>query len=129
MKKLFIASLLISNVCLFAQNTQGDIVTFQPKQYTSSIMKTFNFNTPTYTYTQLQFYNKNDFSIYNRTTMMNDNFSVYNNKIEYKNSSIIPENLIATVKMDSFNPNTTDSFEGALLTGALNLLASLFSSK
>lgn len=129
MKKLLIVSLLISNICLFAQNAQEDIVTFQPSQYTSSIMKSFSFNKPTYAYTQLQFYNKNDFSIYNRTTMMNDNFTVYNNKIEYKNSSIIPENLIASVKMDSLNPNATDSFEGALLTGALNLLASLFNSK
>lgn len=129
MKKLLIASLLISNVCLFAQNTQEGIVTFQPSQYTSSLMKSFNFNKPTYTFTQLQFYNKNDFSIYNRTTMMNDNFTVYNNQIEYKNSSIIPENLIATVKMDSFNPNATDSFEGAFLTGAINLLAGLFNSK
>lgn len=126
MKKLFIAVLLVSNGYLFAQNSK---VTFQPKQYNVPMMKNLNLNTPDFTFTQLKLYTKNDFSIYNRATMFNDNFSVYNGKIEYKNSIIIPENLVFNTKMDSFNPNATDSFEGALLTGTLNLLAGLFKNK
>jgi hypothetical protein len=126
MKKLFIVALLISNVYLFAQSSQ---ITLQPRHYTPTTLKNIKLNTPAFAFSQMKFYVKNDFSVYNRTTMFNDNFSVYNGKMEYKNSIIIPQNLISNAKMDSFNPNASDSFEGALLMGTINLLADLFNTK
>lgn len=122
MKKLFISALLISSTYLFAQNNQ---VLLQSKQLNSSIiLKNTKLN-----FSQLQSHSKYDFSIFNKTSMLNDNFSVYKDKIEYKNSIIIPNNQIFNVKMDSFNPNASDSIETAVLSGTLNLLAGLFNQK
>ncbi len=122
MKKLFICALLISSTYLFAQNNQ---VLLQSKQLNSSILlKNTNAN-----FSQLKSYSKYDFSIFNRTSMLNDNFSVYNDKIEYKNSIIIPTNQAFSIKMDSFNPNASNSIETALLSGTLNLFTGLFNHK
>lgn len=122
MKKLFISALLISSTYLFAQNNQ---VLLQSKQLNSSIiLKNTKLN-----FSQLQSYSKYDFSIFNKTSMLNDNFSVYKDKIEYKNSIIIPNNQIFNTKMDSFNPNASSSIETAVLSGTLNLFAGLFNHK
>ena len=68
-------------------------------------------------------------SVKRLATQLNDNFSYYNGKLEYKNSMIIPENLIYNNKMDSFNPNGVCDFKSAVLTGILNLTLSLFQSE
>ncbi|RBA29955.1 hypothetical protein [Flavobacterium tibetense] len=126
MKKYLVITLLFSNVYLFAQMKTVMQQTFQQP---INLNVNFNNNKPTFVLNQLQFRTDYDFSIYNRTTQLNDNFSYYNGKLEYKNSIIIPENLIYNNKMDSFNPNGVSDFKGALLTGFLNLTLSLFQSE
>lgn len=123
MKKYFILTFLISNMCLFAQTKTDSI---QP--ILEPININVNLNSPKYIFgfNQLNFYTKNDFSVYNSMTKMNDNFSVYKGKYEYKNSILIPENMIYNSKIDSFNPNGINDFGSALLTGVLNLTLSLF---
>ncbi len=122
MKKYFVIIVLLSNVCSFAQIKTDSI---QPIKMNSNLNTTYSF----FSFNQLNFYIKNDFSIYNRATMMNDNFSVYKGQFEYKNSIIIPENTIYNPKIDSFNPNGVSDFGSALLTGVLNLTLSLFTIK
>lgn len=61
--------------------------------------------------------------------MLNDNFSVYNEQFEYKNSVLIPQNLLFNSKIDSFNPNGASEFGSALLIGFLNLAEQLFRSE
>ena len=126
MKKYFIILLLLSNVCLFAQMKTD---TIQPILQPIKIDVNLNTNKHFFTFNQLNFYTKNDFSVFNRTTMMNDNFSVYKGQFEYKNSIFIPENTIYNSKIDSFNPNGVSDFGSALLTGVLNLTLSLFTIK
>lgn len=123
MKKYFILTFLISNMCLFAQTKTDSI---QP--ILEPININVNLNSPNYIFgfNQLNFYTKNDFSVYNSMTKMNDNFSVYKGQYEYKNSILIPENMIYNSKIDSFNPNGVNDFGSALLTGVLNLTLSLF---
>lgn len=123
MKKYFILTFLISNMCLFAQTKTDSI---QP--ILEPININVNLNSPKYIFgfNQLNFYTKNDFSVYNSMTKMNDNFSVYKGQFEYKNSIFIPENTIYNSKIDSFNPNGVSDFGSALLTGVLNLTLSLF---
>lgn len=123
MKKYFILTFLISNMCLFAQTKTDPI---QP--ILEPININVNLNSPKYIFgfNQLNFYTKNDFSVYNSMTKMNDNFSVYKGQYEYKNSILIPENMIYNSKIDSFNPNGVNDFGSALLTGVLNLTLSLF---
>lgn len=123
MKKYFILTFLISNMCLFAQTKTDSI---QP--ILEPININVNLNSPNYIFgfNQLNFYTKNDFSVYNSMTKMNDNFSVYKGQYEYKNSILIPENMIFNSKIDSFNPNGVNDFGSALLTGVLNLTLSLF---
>ncbi|UGS21374.1 hypothetical protein [Flavobacterium cyclinae] len=123
MKKYFILTFLILNMCLFAQTKTDSI---QP--ILEPININVNLNSPKYIFgfNQLNFYTKNDFSVYNSMTKMNDNFSVYKGQYEYKNSILIPENMIFNSKIDSFNPNGVNDFGSALLTGVLNLTLSLF---
>ena len=126
MKKYFIILLLLSNVCLFAQMKTD---TIQPILQPIKIDINLNTNKHFFTFNQLNFYTKNDFSVFNRTTMMNDNFSVYKGHYEFKNSVFIPENMVFNSKIDSFNPSGTDEFGSALLMGVLNLAEQLFQSK
>ena len=126
MKKYLVIILLFSNIYLFAQMKTVIAQTFQQP---INLNVNFNKNKPSFVLNQLQFRTDYDFSIYNRTTQLNDNFSYYNGKLEYKNSMIIPENLIYNNKMDSFNPNGVSDFKSAVLTGILNLTLSLFQSE
>lgn len=126
MKKYFIILLLLSNVCLFAQMKTD---TIQPILQPIKIDMNLNTNKHFFTFSQLNFYTKNDFSVFNKTTMMNDNFSVYKGHYEFKNSVFIPENMVFNSKIDSFNPSGTDEFGSALLMGVLNLAEQLFQSK
>ena len=126
MKKYFIILLLLSNVCLFAQMKTD---TIQPILQPIKIDVNLNTNKHFFTFNQLNFYTKNDFSVFNRTTMMNDNFSVYKGQFEYKNSIFIPENILFNSKTDSFNPNGASDFNNALLIGVLNFAQSLFNAK
>ena len=126
MKKYFIILLLLSNVCLFAQMKTD---TIQPILQPIKIDVNLNTNKHFFTFNQLNFYTKNDFSVFNRTTMMNDNFSVYKNQFEYKNSVLIPQNMFFNSKIDSFNPSGTSDFNSALIIGVLNLAQDLFKSK
>jgi hypothetical protein len=126
MKKYFVFALLLSNVYLFAQIKIDSIhPILQPIKFDVNLNK----NKYSFTFNQLNFYTKNDFSIYNRTTMMNDNYSVYNGKFEYKSSILIPQNMLFNSKIDSFNPSGTDEFGSALVMGVLNLAEQLFRSK
>ncbi len=126
MKKFFMILSLLSTFCLFSQ-TKAD--TIQPILQPIKIDVNLNSNKHFFTFNQLNFYTKNDFSIYNRTTMMNDNYSIYNGQFEYKNSILIPENMVFNSKIDSFNPSGTDEFGSAVLMGVLNLAEQLFQSK
>ena len=126
MKKYFMILSLLSTFCLFSQSKTD---TIQPILQPIKIDLNLNSNKHFFTFNQLDFYTKNDFSIYNRTTMMNDNYSVYNGQFEYKNSILIPENMVFNSKIDSFNPNGTDDFGSAILMGLLNLAGELFQSK
>uniref|UniRef100_UPI004049285A hypothetical protein n=1 Tax=Flavobacterium sp. TaxID=239 RepID=UPI004049285A len=126
MKKFFMILSLLSTFCLFSQ-TKVD--TIQPILEPINIKSNLNTRNYVFGFNQLNFYTKNDFSDYNRATMMNDNFSVYKGQYEYKNSIFIPENMIYNSKIDSFNPNGVNDFGSALLTGILNLTFDLFSTK
>ena len=126
MKKYFVFLSLLYTVCLFSQ-TKLD--TIQPILKPIRIDVNLNTNKHFFKFNQLNFYTKNDFSVFNRTTMMNDNFSVYKGQFEYKNSIFIPENLLFNSKTDSFNPNGASDFNNALLIGVLNFAQSLFNAK
>lgn len=126
MKKYFVFLSLLYTVCLFSQ-TKLD--TIQPILKPIRIDVNLNTNKHFFTFNQLNFYTKNDFSVFNRTTMMNYNFSVYKGHYEYKNSILIPENMFFNSKIDSFNPNGVSDFNSALVMGVLNLAQDLFKSK
>ena len=126
MKKYFMFLTLLSTFCLFSQSKTD---TIQPILQPIKIDLNLNSNKHFFTFNQLNFYTKNDFSVFNRTTMMNDNFSVYKGQFEYKNSIFIPENLLFNSKTDSFNPNGASDFNNALLIGVLNFAQSLFNAK
>ena len=126
MKKYFVIGLLLSHVCFFAQVKN---VLFQPITNTPTLNINFNKNKQPFSFNQLQLYTTHDFSVFNRTTMLNDNFSVYKGQYEYSNSVLIPQNMFFNSKIDSFNPNGVSDFGNALLSGVLSLTMSLFNTK
>ena len=123
MKKYLIILLLTTNVCLFSQ-VQKDSTQFAKPL--TPIKIDFNKNKQRVFFNQLDLYTNNDFSVFNRSTMLNDNYSVYKGQFEYKNSVLIPENMVFNNKIDSFNPNGVCDFKSAVLTGIINLTISLF---
>jgi len=123
MKKYLIILLLTTNVCLFSQ-VQKDSTQFAKPL--TPIKIDFNKNKQRVFFNQLDLYTNNDFSVFNRSTMLNDNYSVYKGQFEYKNSVLIPENMLFNNKIDSFNPNGVCDFKSAVLTGIINLTISLF---
>lgn len=123
MNKYLIILFLITNVNLFSQ-IKNDTIPFT--QTLTKINIDFNKNKQPIFFNQLDLYTNNDFSIFNRTTMLNDNFSVYKGQFEYKNSVLIPENMLFNNKIDSYNPNGICDFKSAVLTGIINLTISLF---
>ena len=123
MKKYLIILLLTTNVCLFSQ-VQKDSTQFAKPLTPKKI--DFNKNKQRVFFNQLDLYTNNDFSVFNRSTMLNDNYSVYKGQFEYKNSVLIPENMLFNNKIDSFNPNGVCDFKSAVLTGIINLTISLF---
>ena len=126
MKNYFIILFLLFHFSLFSQIQKDTIQLTTPL---AAIKVDLNNNRQRFIFNQLDFYTNNDFSVFNRTTMLNDNFSVYKGHYEYKNSVLIPENMFFNSKIDSFNPNGVSDFRSALLTGALNLTLSLFNIK
>ena len=128
MKTYLIILSLLSSFCLFSQ-----IKTDSIQYHLQPVKPNFNWNKKTdfFNFNQLDLYTKTDFSVYNRATLMNDNYSFYNGKFEYKNSILIPENMFFNPKLDSFNPNGngTIEFGTSLIIGILNLAEGLFQSK
>ncbi len=123
MKKYFIILFLIFHFSLFSQIQKDTIQLTTPL---AAIKVDLNNNKQRIFFNQLDLYTNNDFSIFNRTTMLNDNFSVYKGDFEYKNSVLIPENMLFNNKIDSFNPSGLCDFKSAVLTGIINLTISLF---
>ena len=65
------------------------------------------------------------FSLYNRTTGLNDIFINSKNNFHYSTSYLQVDNITPSpwnTRVDSFNPNGTNDFGNALLSGALNLI-------
>jgi len=64
------------------------------------------------------------FSVFNRTTGLNDTYIITKNSFEYSTSSLLLENNTRgfNTKVDSFNPNGANDFGGAVVNGLLNLI-------
>ena len=123
MKNYFIILFLLFHFSLFSQIQKDTIQLTTPL---AAIKVDLNNNKQRFIFNQLDFYINNDFSVFNRTTMLNDNFSIYKGHYKYKNSVLIPENMLFNTKIDSFNPNGVCDFKSAVLTGIINLTISLF---
>lgn len=64
-----------------------------------------------------------NFTIYNPTTGLTDNYSLYNDEYKMSNSKSIPTNeWRGSSKVDSFNPTGASDVGGALFVGFFNLL-------
>ena len=126
MKKYFVILSFLYSVCFFSQiKTDSVQLVLQPIKLDVKL----NSNKHFISFNQLKFYTKNDFSVYNKATMLNDNFSIYKGQFEYKNSIFIPENMVYNSKIDSFNPNGASEFGSALIIGVLNFAQGLFNTK
>jgi hypothetical protein len=62
------------------------------------------------------------FSIYNKSSKLNDTYMLEDNKFIYKNSVYIYENNFRAMKKDSFNPGGARNLGSFLLNGFFNLL-------
>jgi hypothetical protein len=74
----------------------------------------------------MQFNPQNEFSIYNRTTRLNDLYGARKATFYYRQSLIIRKNNVNSPKIDSFNPNGASDFGSAVLAGLINTFMSQF---
>lgn len=65
---------------------------------------------------------KNNLSIYNKTTDLTDNFTKVSGKYYFSNAKFDIENSNRGVKIDSFNPNGAFDIAGAVFAGLFNTL-------
>jgi hypothetical protein len=127
MKKSIVLGLLIFPIFIFGQT---NVQVFAPKVYfTSSVVSNrplFDLKNYTFQLTSMRFNPKNEFSIYNKTTQLNDFYGVKKDTFYYRKSVFIPENNIYSPKIDSFNPNGASDFGSAVLAGVINTIVGKF---
>lgn len=63
-----------------------------------------------------------DFTIYNKTTGLNDNYTLYNDEYKASLSNPVLVNDFRGSKVDSLNPSGSDTIGGALFVGFFNFL-------
>ncbi len=62
------------------------------------------------------------FTVYDKTTHLNDNYSVFDGKYCRTNSRTFSNNSWMGTKIDSFNPNGTNNVGTAVVSGFLNII-------
>ena len=127
MKKSIVLGLLLFPIFIFGQN---NVQVFAPKVYFTPSVATntplFNFKNYTFQLSSMQFNPQKEFSVYNKTTHLNDFYEVKKDTLYYRKSVLIPENNMYSPKIDSFNPNGASDFGSAVLAGVINTFISKF---
>lgn len=119
--------LLLFPSYIFSQN---NLQIFAPKAY---LNPTFVSNRPFFDLKNYTFQlssalsnTQDEFSIYNKTTKLNDFYEVKKDSFYYRKSVFIPENNIYMPNIDSFNPNGASDFGSAVLAGLINTIVGKF---
>ena len=127
MKKSIFLGLLLFPIFIFGQ-TRMHI--FSPQTFHSAPVVShqpfFNLKNYTFQLTSLNFKPETDFTIYNKTTQLNDFYYVKRDTFYYQKSLFIPENHMFAPKIDSFNPSGASDFGSAVLSGVLNTIFGRF---
>ena len=127
MKKSIVLGLLLFPILIFGQ-TRMQI--FSPQKFHSASVVSnqpiFNLKNYTLQFTSLSFNPETDFTIYNKTTQLNDFYYVKRDTFYYQKSVFIPENQMFAPRIDSFNPNGASDFGSAVLSGLINTVIGKF---
>lgn len=127
MKKSIVLGLLLLPIFIFAQN---NVQVFAPKvPFTSSVASNsplFDLKNYTFQLSNLRTNPQNEFSIYNKTTQLNDFYGVKKDTLYYRKSVMMPLNNYYSTHSDSFNPNGAPDFGSAVLVGLINTFINKF---
>jgi hypothetical protein len=123
MKKSIILGLLLLPIFIFGQS-KVQVFSSQVFQTPSVVSNPPFFNLKNYTFQlrSVKFAPEPDFTVYNRTTQLNDLYNVKKDTFYYQKSVFIPENHLFGTKTDSFNPGGAPDLGSALVLGLLNTI-------
>jgi hypothetical protein len=127
MKKSIVFGLLLFPFFIFAQDGLNFFVA-KPKLNTASVINStsFQFKGQKFILSPLKFIPEAEFTVYNKTTQLNDFYYVKKDTFYYQKSAFIPENHMFQPKLDSFNPSGASDLGSAVIIGIINTVFGKF---
>lgn len=124
MKKTLSLLTILSVSALSAQNFNRQAALFANSNPILGLTATFENADFKVDFTKYDF-SERPFSIYNPTTMVNDNYTTGSGKYQYKNSGFLFNNNLYG-RTDSLNPNGATNIQSVLVMGTINSLLRKF---
>lgn len=127
MKKSIVLGLLLFPLFIFGQNKlnvfsqhviQNPVIVTNP-----SFFKLKNY---AFQLSSVKVVPETEFTIYNKTTQLNDFYYAKRDTFHYQKSVFIPQNHLFQPKIDSFNPSGASDLGSAIVIGLLNTFIGKF---
>ena len=127
MKKSIVFGLLLFPIFIFGQNSLS-LYSGNAKLNTTTVINstTFQLKGQKFLLSPLKFVPEDSFTVYNKTSQLNDFYSIKKDTFQYQKSVFIPENHIFQPKVDSFSPSGATDLGSALIFGAINTIFGKF---
>lgn len=127
MKISIVLGLLLFPIFIFGQNSLS-LYSAKPKFYdpAAAISTSFQLKGQKFLLSPLKFVPEDYFTIYNKTSQLNDFYSIKKDTFYYQKSVFIPENHMFQPILDSFSPSGATDLGSALVLGVLNTIFGKF---
>lgn len=127
MKISIVLGLLLFPLFSFPQNSLN-LYSAKPKLNSITVINptSFQLKGQKFLLSPLKFVPETEFTVFNKTTQLNDFYYVQKDTFYYQKSVFIPENSIYQPKFDSFNPSGASDVGSAVLVGIINTVLGKF---
>lgn len=127
MKISIVLGLLLFPIFIFGQNKLN---VFSQHVIQNPVVVTnppfFKLKNYTFQLSSVKVIPETDFTIYNKTTQLNDFYYVKRDTFHYQKSVFIQQNHLFQPKIDSFNPSGASDFGSAIVLGLINTFIGKF---
>mgnify|MGYP003605675059 CR=1 FL=1 len=123
MKKSIVFGLLLFPLFIVAQNSLN-LYSATPKLNTTTAINSTSFQIKgqKFLLSPLKFVPETEFTVFNKSSQLNDFYYVQKDTFYYQKSIFIPENHLFQPKIDSFSPSGATDLGSALIFGAINTI-------
>ena len=127
MKKSIIFGILLFSLFIFGQNSLN-LLSAKPTLHTTNALNStpFQIKGQKFLVSPLKFIPEAEFTIYNKTSQLNDIYYIKKDTFYYQKSVFIHENQLFQPKVDSFSPSGATDFGSALILGVIHTIFSKF---